>query len=61
MAQTAAQSQEPSITRVSDTFLHIFTTLEGEETDMSAEENNGRSTEMKEENRLSHSTLCTVL
>lgn len=50
MAQTDAQSQEPSINRVSDTFLHTFTTLEGEETGMSDEGINEKSTDIKQEN-----------
>jgi hypothetical protein len=49
MAQTDSQSQEPTITRVSDIFLHTFTTLEGEETGMSDEGINEKSTDMKQE------------
>lgn len=49
MAQTDAQSQEPNITRVSDTLLPTFTTLEGEETGRCDEGINENSSDMKQE------------
>jgi hypothetical protein len=57
MAQTNSDSQESNITRVSDTFVHIFTTLEKKRY-MSDEEKNEKSTEMKEEKIALVTLLC---